>query len=179
MRAWQPGRGAVVFMNVAGLVLLVVGLAGYAAVWSARGGGGSFTLSGGTLLLGLAVTVVVTALLMVVHEGIHGLVVRCFGGTPRFGAMMIGRIIPALYCTAPGVRFSKARFLTVALAPLVVLGVGCAVATALAPFGGWLVVPAAIHLSGCAGDLAMSWVAARQPRGTRIEDVKSGMRFHD
>lgn len=33
-RDWYPGRGAVVFMNIVGLVLFAVGLAAYAAVWA-------------------------------------------------------------------------------------------------------------------------------------------------
>ncbi|WP_264299146.1 hypothetical protein [Brevibacterium aurantiacum] len=38
-------------------------------------------------------------------------------------------------------------------------------------------VPAAVHLGGCVGDIALAWVAARQPRGTQVEDMKAGMRF--
>lgn len=40
-----------------------------------------------------------------------------------------------------------------------------------------VVLPSAVHLSGCAGDIAMVWVAARQPRGTTIEDLQTGVRF--
>lgn len=124
-----------------------------------------------TLLLSLA--------LMILHEGVHALVMVCFGGTPRFGATMIGKVIPALYCTAPGTRFTQTQYLVVALAPLVVLGAACAIVVAVVPLGGWLVVPAAVHLSGCVGDIVLAWVAARQSTGTRVEDLKSRMRFID
>lgn len=176
-REWHPGSRAVVFMNIAGLVLFAVGLAAYASAWSGGRGSGSFAFSGSELLLGIAMTLVLSFALMVVHEGVHALAIWGFGGAPRFGATMIGKVIPALYCTAPGKQFTKAQYLVVALAPLVALGGACAVAVAYVPLGGWLVLPAAIHLSGCVGDIALAWVAARQPQGTRIEDLKSGMRF--
>ncbi len=50
------------------------------------GQGGSIAVSGSELLLGIAATLVLSFVLMIVHEGVHALVIRCFGGTPRFGA---------------------------------------------------------------------------------------------
>jgi hypothetical protein len=49
---------------------------------------------------------------------------------------------------------------------------------AVGRWGGWLVLPAAFHLSGCIGDFAMVAMVARQPRNTTIEDLPNGVRFH-
>jgi hypothetical protein len=53
-----------------------------------------------------------------------------------------------------------------------------ALSVALLPHGGWLVVPAAMHPGGCIGDFTMAYVVARLATGTRVEDLKSGMRFY-
>src|SRR5690606_317700 len=97
----------------------------------------------------------VVLVLMILHEGVHGIAIAAFGGKPEYGAIMIGKVMPALYCTSPGTRFTRAQFIVIALAPAVVIGLGTAVAIAALP-AGWLVVPAAMHLGGCVGDFAMT-----------------------
>lgn len=178
-REWHLGKAGVLFVNIAGTALCVIGLVLYVLAWSGGGGSASFAFDGWTALLALAVTLALTLVLMIVHEAIHGLVIVLLGSSATFGVAMIARAIPAFYCTAPGARFTKTRFLAIALAPTVVLGLVCAVIVAFVPLGGWLVVPAALHLGGCVGDLALAWVAIRQPRGTLLEDIKTGVRFHD
>ena len=176
-REWHVGPAAAVVLNLLGLGALVLGMLVYATAWS--GGDASVTVDVTDLLLALPVTLALTAILVVTHEGVHGLAILALGGRPTFGATMIASAIPALYCTAPGTRFTRAGFLAVALAPLVLVGGLCLALVAWLPHGGWLVIPAAVHLSGCAGDLALAWVAARQPRGTLIEDLMTGVRLHD
>lgn len=175
---WTPGKSVVLFMNIAGIALMALGLVLYFLAWAGEDGSTSFVFSGLAMIVGLVVTLALTFILMVIHEAIHGVVVAAFGARPKFGVTMIGKAIPAFYCTAPGKRFTKTQFLIVALAPLVILGGLLFPVVAFVPLGGWLVLPAAIHLGGCVGDMALAWVAARQPRGTLIEDMKSGMRFY-
>jgi hypothetical protein len=163
-------------MNVVAVVLLAVGILVYGLAWSGEQNR-SFRITGVGLLLAVVTTLILTLALMLIHEGIHGLAIVCSGGTARFGVTMIARVMPAFYCTAPEKRFTRTQYIAIGLAPLLTLGVGCGIAVALAPFGGWLVLPSAVHLSGCAGDIAMVWVAARQPRGTTIEDLQTGVRF--
>jgi len=177
-REWEPGGSTITWLNLGGLALLAIGLVGYVAVWTGGSDDGDVTLSGGQVLAGIAVTVLLSLALMAAHEGIHGLTVRRFGGTPRYGATMVGKVLPAFYCTSPGTRFSRIQFLLVALAPAAILTPACAVAIALFPFGGWLVLPAAMTFAGAIGDIAMAIIVARQPPGTLVEDLKSGMRFH-
>lgn len=177
-RDWTASASAQVGMNVLGLGLVVIGIGAYGAVYSAVRGSGSVEVSGVETLLGLGVTLVVTLVLMVLHEFTHGMVVRRFGGVPTYGAMMMGKVMPVLYCTSEGQQFTRGQFLVILLAPLVVLGLACAVLVAVLPWGGWLVLPAAVHLGGCVGDLWMAAVVLRLPSDTRVEDRKAGMRFH-
>jgi hypothetical protein len=161
-------------MNLAGIATLVVGLVAYAGIWSAATG----TSGGGITGLGLLLVIVITFALMAIHEAIHGIVFSRFGGTPQYGATMVGKVLPAFYCTSPGMRFTKAQYILIALAPAMVLVPATVLGVALLPHGGWLVVPAAMHLGGCIGDFAMTYIVARIAPGSLVEDLKSGMRFY-
>jgi len=68
------------------------------------------------LLLILLVTVVVIAALLAAHEGQHGHVMAGFGARPRFGALMMARLVPALF-TAAGHGFTRPQYVAVALTP--------------------------------------------------------------
>lgn len=178
-RDWHPGANALAAMNLAGLVILVVSALLYLALWTARSGEASVEISGREALIGIGVALILTLVLMVLHELVHGLVIRLFGGRPSYGMTMLSRVTPAFYCTAPGARFTRGQFIGIAAAPFLVLGVATALVVAFAPMGGWLVLPAAVHAAGCIGDFVMILIVLRQPSGTLVEDMKSGMRFHD
>jgi len=49
------------------------------------------------------------------------LAMLCFGARPSFGTILIGGVVPAVYATAEGYRFTRSRFLAVAAAPAVVI----------------------------------------------------------
>lgn len=173
VRDWNPAGRTLVLMNLVGFAILVVGLFAYGGIWVAATGATSATFDIWDVLL-----VGMVFVLMILHEGIHGIAIAAFGGKPEYGAIMIGKVMPAFYCTSRGTRFTRLQFTVIALAPAVVLGVGAAIAIALLPSSGWLVVPAAIHLAGCVGDFAMTFIAARLPAGSLIEDMRSGMRLY-
>jgi hypothetical protein len=174
VRNWEPAGRTITLMNFSGLAILIAGLIVYGGLWSAATGASEATFTAGDLLI----AVIATFGLMVAHEGVHGVAIAAFGGKPVYGATMIGKALPAFYCTSPGTLFTRAQFVAIALAPAVVLGIGTAIAIATLPASGWLVVPAAIHLGGCVGDFAMTIIAARLPAGSRVEDMKSGMRLY-
>lgn len=175
---WQSGRTTLAIWNALALVLLVVGIILFTVILTVANDGAGFSLEGAALILGILLTIVLTFALMVVHEGIHGLVMKRYGATPSYGAMMIGNVVPVFYCTAPGAMFTRRQFVGIALAPALVVTIGSAVVIAFVPHGGWVVFPAAMHLAGCIGDFGMTGIVARQPPGTMVEDLKTGMRFH-
>ena len=164
--------------NVLALPLLFVGLIGFG--WLALRDlptSGSATFRGTSLLLWLLGTLALTVVLFLAHEGLHGLVMAAFGGRPRFGAMVMARIVPVLYTTAPGHVFSRAQYLAVSLTPAATISI-LGVAACLTPAGLVFAVPLAIHLSGCVGDFAATLRLLTQPRGTTCEDLPDGLRFH-
>ena len=53
--------------------------------------------------LAFPIFLAIIATIVILHEGIHGLVFLIFGGKPRFGVKHIGRFFPvALYASAAG-----------------------------------------------------------------------------
>ncbi len=177
-RDWHPSRNDIMTWTAFSVVLLVVGLMVFVALWSWRWGESSVEFTGLGMLVAFGVTLALVVVLMVAHEGLHGLAFRRFGGTPSYGAMMVGGVLPAFYCACPDTRFTRGRFTVVLLTPFVVLTLLCLAAILAGRWGGWLVLPAAFHLSGCIGDFAMVVMVARQPRGTTIEDLPNGVRLH-
>lgn len=167
-------------MNVAGLLLAVLGVVGYGALAITRHQpAGVFVIAGGELLLGLLGMAAAVVGLVVMHEGIHGLAMLPFGARPSFGmGVGGGGFLPYVYTTAPGHLFTRTGYLVVAVAPTLLLNVVAVALVGWTPFGGWLVVPAAFHLAGCVGDWWLVAVAGRQPAGSRYEDLHDGLRIH-
>ena len=126
---------------------------------------------------GIGLVVVLTAFLVVVHEGIHAAVMSLFGARPRFGGTLVGGALPAVYTTAPGHRFTRSQYLAVAVAPGIAISV-VGFAACFTGLGLVLVVPLAMHLGGCVGDAAATWHVLREPPGTMFEDLRDGIRFH-
>lgn len=125
----------------------------------------------------MLLVVALTALLVVAHEAIHGLVMLRSGARPRFGATLVGRVMPAVYATSEGHRFTRGQYLAVAAAPAVAVSV-LGFLACFGPWAGYLIVPLAVHLGGCVGDGFAGWRALREPPGTECEDLRDGIRFH-
>jgi hypothetical protein len=172
---WRPDRAAAVTWNALGLVITVAGLAVFSLPMIVRSGSisGSFDVG----LVELLVVVALTAFLMAAHEAIHGVVMLGFGARPRFGAMLVGRVLPALYATADGHRFTRGRYLVIAAAPTVIIS-GPGFLACFGPWAGYLVVPLAIHVGGCVGDWFAASRALREASTTTCEDLRDGIRFH-
>ena len=175
---WRPNLTAAVLWNLFAVPIAIGSLLLFFRLATLRlGSSGTAVFRPSDLLLILLVTVVVTALLLAAHEGVHGLVMAGFGARPRFGALVIAGVVPALFTTAPGHLFTRRQYLAVALTPAGAISALGALAC-LTPVGLYLVVPLAIHFAGCVGDFAASIRLLREPRGTLYEDLRDGIRFH-
>ena len=142
-----------------------------------RSGSGSGSVSVQFGLVDVLLVVALTALLMVSHEALHGLVMRGFGARPAFGAMLVGHVVPALYATADGHQFTRNQYLVVAATPAVAIS-GLGFLACFGPWAAYLIVPLAIHLGGCVGDGFAVLRALREPSTTTFEDLRDGIRFH-
>jgi hypothetical protein len=171
---WRPSAAVSILWTVLGGILTVFavilfGLFYIIAVQSEPPETFAFNI---LALLGLA------AVVLLVHEGFHGLAALYYGARPTFGAAMLHKFVPALYCTVEGHRFTRGQFIVFALAPLAGISVLGMLAMVVTPWGLWIVFPLAINFGGAIGDLWMTWLVLRQPPDTEIEDLKDGLRFH-
>lgn len=176
VRDWEMGTQAQIVASVLGLVVIVGALIGFAMLFSIANGVTSGTFGAAELGVGSLVTLLATVILVVLHEGIHGLVILAYGGRPTFGVGRAG-IVPYFYATADAQLLSRGQFAVVAQAPTVLVTALCA-GLVMLPFGSWLVVASALVLAGCVGDWMLTWVALRAPKGSLIEDRKTGVRIH-
>ena len=123
---------------------------------------------GGELLRVLATLGVVTGVVVLVHEGLHGLGFWLVTGQrPRFGLRGL-----YAYAGAPGWYIPAARYLPIALAPLTVMTPGGLALLTLVPSQAIpaLVAAIALNAAGAVGDLAVvGWLLA-QPRSTLVHD---------
>jgi hypothetical protein len=127
---------------------------------------------------GMLALVLTTVGVLLVHEAIHAAGFRYFGGRPTFGAMIVQKILPVLYCSAPGYKFTRSQFSVIILAPLIMISlVGVALMNVVE---NWmlLVFPLAVNVGGAVGDVWMFGMLLRRPPGTLIEDLREGLRFH-
>ncbi len=172
---WRPGRSSAVTWTALGAGLTVLGLGLFAIPSILRAGPASGTFQIG--LVDILLVVALTVLLVVAHEGIHGLAMLAFGARPRFGAIMVSGAVPAVYATSEGHHFTRGQFVVVAVAPAVAVS-SLGFVICLGPSAGYMIVPLAVHLGGCVGDAFAGWRALREPRGTECEDLRDGIRFH-
>ena len=175
---WRPNLATAVLWNLLAVPMMLGSLLLFFRLATLPlGASGRAVFRPMDLLLILLVTVVVTAALLAAHEGLHGLVMAGLGARPRFGALMIARLVPALFTTAPGHLFTRPQYLAVALTPAATISALGALAC-LTPVGLYLVVPLAIHFAGCVGDFSASLRLLGEPRGTLCEDLRDGIRFY-
>jgi hypothetical protein len=170
---WTVSPSVVLTWIVLAIPLGVLGIWLFGAVYLLSHGVQELSMELGTpeLLLLLAIT----AGLLALHELVHALAMRRMGAAPTVGADILLKIAPVLYTTAPGHWFSRREYLVVALAPMVVVsGLGVAW-VAIGPFGKELILPLALHLSGCIGDLWMAGVILQEPAETTFEDRRDGV----
>lgn len=182
VRDITPSRATALALNLLGVTMTIaagIGLAIlYALTHVPRDQDTVVFTVGVEDLWGVLGMVVAILLGIVVHELLHGLALKTLGFRPTYGFILMGNALPAMFTTSKGAIMSKRAFAWVALLPGVLLAIVGAWWVAFGPFAGWAVVPAAILFGGACGDLWLTWQALRAPRGSRIEDIKDGIRIH-
>lgn len=106
---------------------------------------------------------------LVLHEGVHGLVGRLLGYRPIFG------VEPPLVFTTFREKIPRDHFLAIALAPLLLLDAAFAVAYLYAPVPVFWNLCFAVNTIGALGDCWISLQLLRHDRSTLFVDTKSGV----
>jgi hypothetical protein len=121
--------------------------------------------------------VVSLVLAIILHETIHGVFFKIFGGEPRFGAG-ITSFFPYFYATSPDTHFSVRQMYVIGLAPFILLSLALLAGGAMFPMiGSYFAVAFVINFSGAIGDLWLCSQLIRFQRltGVTIVDHKSGL----
>jgi hypothetical protein len=117
---WRPGPAEVRAWSIVAVVMTLVALPLFGLPTLIQNHGtGSIRLG----FIELLVIIALTALLVVTHEAIHGLVMLGFGARPTFGVVLVARAVPALYATSVGHRFTRLQYFVVAVSPALLISV--------------------------------------------------------
>lgn len=111
------------------------------------------------------------------HELVHAAFFKMLG--PAGTRITFGYKSGMLYAGCPGARLPRGRFITVLLAPFVVLALGY-LALGLG-FHAWLLAWCLFfaHTAGCAGDFYFVWLILRHPEADLCEDTATGITLWD
>ncbi len=171
---WLPDKETVAVWNLLSAPLGLIGAALFGLVASRGQIPNGFRVDTVEMLF----IAVLTLAVFIVHELVHGAVMKRFGASPQFGMMKIGgsALGSAFYATAPGHLFTRNQYLLVALAPTLLLS-ALGVVLCLTPLGVVAWLPFTFHFMGCVGDLAVARRTARESSRTMCEDLRDGVRF--
>ena len=114
-------------------------------------------------LLGVLVAVIV------VHEALHGVGFRLFGGRPKFG-LAFASTFPVAYAACPGRRFTRGQFLVIGALPVVVIDAVAIALGAFAPLASLGAAAIAINSAGAVADLWTIALLLQSPPGSLFED---------
>ncbi len=169
----KPKR--VVVMNVLGVFLFFI----FGLIFSNVAVGlGKLPLAGGInfglremifVLIGIIFT-------LALHELMHGLTMRLFGASPKYGIIWKGMM---LYATSPGYAYPRNNYVIIALAPfilisiLVVLGIWGLQGTLWVALLG---ICGVINASGAIGDMWITAIVLRYPAAAYVMDERDGVR---
>jgi len=116
----------------------------------------------GLLLLSLAIV-------LVLHEGLHGLAGKLLGYDPMFGVQ------PPLVFTTFEELVRRNHLMTIALAPLVLLDAAFVAAWVLAPWPIFWNLCFTVNTIGALGDAWVTWRISRYGAEIWFKDTKSGV----
>lgn len=117
----------------------------------------------------LGLLVLALLLVLVLHEGLHGLAGRLLGYHPIFGAQ------PPLVFTTFEKKVRRNHLVAIALAPLVVLDIVFVAAYLRGPCPTFWNLCFAVNTIGALGDLWITWKVSSYDTDVWFQDTKSGL----
>ncbi len=115
-----------------------------------------------------------SAFILVLHEIIHGLCMKFFGANPSYGAVWNYFI---LYATSPKYAFTLSQYTIIALFPFIIISISAIISIVMLKGTTWvliIILMAAIHGGGAAGDLWIAAILCKYPIQAYVIDEKDG-----
>lgn len=185
---WRPNSGTIVLWNIlAGLVAVPsILLFAYVYLVTHRKTVAAFAASDASdentlpfvLVASLVQLLIIFPLLIILQVLVQGLTARLIGARPKYGLHFLLKILPVPYCTVVRHRFTRLQYVGATVCPALVVSIAGVFYVALAPYGGWLVMPMGFYFGNWIPALWYSAVVFRQPTGVLCEDLEHGIRFH-
>lgn len=136
---------------------------------------------GGNLWIAIPLSVVLSFVGVLIHEGLHGLFFWLYSGKAQFGAKLWTHMGPVFYATSAGSRFTRLQYAQIGLAPqLLTLFCFTAVVSFQLPAAlfYFLIMVGSQNLGGGTFDMYATYRVSRLPSGCLIEDVKDGWKVY-
>lgn len=127
-------------------------------------------------LLSLLFLLIGFLVLILVHEGIHGLFFKLFNPN---GKVKFGFKNGMAYATSPHSYYSKGAFSWISLAPFTLITIGLTILYNLNFLSliSYLTL-VSLHASSCVGDFYFIWLLLQSPKNCLIEDTEQGINFY-
>ena len=151
------------------VVMIVLGHLAVSPGLMLDGGGLHVLLAAGLIVVGMVVYVFA-------HEWVHGVLIRVFTGEAAQFGFKAGS---GMAYAKSSWFFSRPAYIAVALAPVLVWGVvlGVLMGDVPAEYFWCLYAIQIFNISGAVGDLYVTWLVLRMPRGVIIYDEGVSMKF--
>ena len=114
--------------------------------------------------------------LVILHEAVHGLMMRLYGARPQYGVLWKQLMF---YATSPGYAFRRNSYILIALAPLLVVSGLAVLGVFLLQGTQWLwllILLFTFNAGGSSGDLWMVFTVLRHHKTAYVVDERDGIR---
>ena len=162
-----------IIMQIAGVVLLIFFGVVFSKIAIAIG---NLPAEGSYGLREMGLVLVGVLLTFVLHELMHGFVMRAFGAKPSYGIIWKGLM---LYATSPGYAYHRNNYVVIALAPFMIISTAVILGMLLLQGTLWvalLAICGVLNAGGAVGDLWMTGIVLRYPTAAYIMDERDGIR---
>ncbi len=172
-------RQTLIKVSLLGLLVIPLVYFGFArlAMWISSQAHLSYGFQGGQIFWTLLCITLGTVLMVILHEGTHGVLMLLFGARPQYG---IDWEHGVAYATSHGHAFTRNQFIVVALAPVLVVS-GLGLLPFIWPLPGpvvtGLLTMLAFNFVGAVGDVWMTGVCLRYPASARVVDERYGIKI--
>ena len=175
VQLWERSRAADMMLGLAGLLTFPVAALLLGWLYLSRHASPSRVGFSGAvgIVLVVGLLLVACAVTALVHELIHALAMLVVGHRPRLRLESTPYL--RLSLDRREAPYGRAAFVLVNLAPVVLVTAALIVGVAGGPYAGWLIVPAAFHITASKMDVAYSLVALRQRAGTLCRIGENGL----
>ncbi|MBN2501633.1 MAG: DUF3267 domain-containing protein [Anaerolineales bacterium] len=171
-------RRTLIRVSLLGLLVVPLVYIGFArlAVWISPQVRLSYGFEGRQIFWTLLAIALGMVLMVVLHEGTHGVFMILFRAKPQYGVDWEHGVV---YATSHGHAFTRNQFIVVALAPVLVVS-GLGLLPFIWPLPGPLVTGLltmlAFNFVGAVGDAWMTGMCLRYPASARVVDERYGIK---